>query len=249
MSERYYEAEHVEAYARLRREGLTHWSDLHADGPSPFDSFQGRDFVERVLEGQGRGARLLEYGCGTGAAACHLAARGFAVTAVDLVPDAITMARRFASERGVAVDFAVQDVCRWPVTGDRYDVVLDIFCLQSIVTDEDRSRLFEAVRRRLSPNGRYVIMSAMYEPGRDYGNDRRDPRTGVVWARTEAPSANARLLDGVWYLPNRRHLSARGLRTDLENHGFRILEQKGALGGEVLAASERVPPIAGVGSG
>jgi len=39
---------------------------------------------------------VLEYGCGTGAAACFLAAQGFRVDAVDLIPQAITLARRFA---------------------------------------------------------------------------------------------------------------------------------------------------------
>lgn len=53
---------------------------------------------------------MLEYGCGTGAAACFLAQRGFQIDAVDLVPDAIAMARQFAAERGLAIRFAVQDI-------------------------------------------------------------------------------------------------------------------------------------------
>ncbi|HLT62003.1 MAG TPA: class I SAM-dependent methyltransferase, partial [Microlunatus sp.] len=147
MAGRYYEAEHFVAYARIRGAGLSRWNDLHEDRPGDYDDFDGRAFLERVLPTgtDHRGMRALEYGCGTGAAACFLARRGFAVTAVDLVPDAIALARRFAAERGLVITFAVQDVCRWTDDGDHCDLVLDNLCLQSIVTDDDRSRLLGSV--------------------------------------------------------------------------------------------------------
>jgi 2-polyprenyl-3-methyl-5-hydroxy-6-metoxy-1,4-benzoquinol methylase len=113
MSGRYYEAEHFAAYERIRREGLSQRNDLHtSERTRGYENFEGRDFLDRVLPSgdQARRRRVLKYGCGTGAAACFLAQRGFQVDAVDLVPDAIVVARRFAAEHGLEIHYAVQDI-------------------------------------------------------------------------------------------------------------------------------------------
>jgi SAM-dependent methyltransferase len=238
MSDRYYEAEHFAAYERLRREGLNQWSDLHTgDEALGYEDFQARDFLDRVLPtgDRARGRRVLEYGCGTGAAACFLAERGFQVDAVDLVPDAIAVARRFAAERGLEIRFAVQDICQWPDVDDRFDYVIDIFCLQSIVTDDDRGNLLASVHRRLEPGGRYLISTAMHEPGRAYDDDDRyDPSTGIVWTTVPTEVTDSVRFGGSWYVPNRRHLTAEALRLELERHDFRVLEQSGRFGGELV---------------
>ncbi|WP_202872410.1 class I SAM-dependent methyltransferase [Kribbella soli] len=133
---RYYYAEHQAAYERLEREGLTQWNDLFEDDRTDdFDAFPNRSFLEHALPQLPESADVLEYGCGTGAAACFLAARGFRVDAIDLIPEAITLARRFARQRGVTVNFSVQDVCAMPAGSKQYDVIVDSYCLQSIVTD------------------------------------------------------------------------------------------------------------------
>ncbi|MFC7621417.1 class I SAM-dependent methyltransferase [Microlunatus sp. GCM10028923] len=235
MSGRYYEAEHVEAYRQLRREGLNQWNDLHPGERSQgYDDFETRSFLDRVLPADGTGLSVLEYGCGTGAAACFLAARGFAVTAVDLVPDAIAMARQFAAERGLDVRFAVQDICRWPEPDDRFDYVIDCFCLQSIVTDADRAAVLAGVRSRLEPGGRYLITTAMYDPARAYEDDHYDPATGVVWVAAEPAAPDAVERAGGWWVPHRRHLTPEALRRELDQHGFTVLEQAGRLGGELV---------------
>lgn len=237
MAGRYYEAEHYAAYERLRREGRNQWNDLHtSDRSLKYEDFQARDFLDRVLStgAQAEGQRVLEYGCGTGAAACFLAQRGFEVDAVDLVPHAITMARQFAAERGLTIRFAVQDVCRWRNVTDRFAYVIDCFCLQSIVTDADRSNLLASVRRRLEPSGRYLISTAMYEPGRDYGDDHYDQCTGIVWSPVPTQITDAVRFGDSWYVPNRRHLTAEALRLELERHGFQILEQSGRFGGQLV---------------
>ncbi|HEY9290706.1 MAG TPA: class I SAM-dependent methyltransferase, partial [Microlunatus sp.] len=141
MTERYYHAEHRDAYARIRSNGLDQWNDLH-DRRRSYHDFPSRPFLTRSLPARGDGQRALVYGCGTGGAACYLAEAGFVVDAVDLVPDAIEIARARADEHGLDIRFEVADVCRWGAARDRFDVVLDDFCLQSIVTDEDRKRLY-----------------------------------------------------------------------------------------------------------
>ncbi len=242
---RYYEAENIEGYARIKADGLSQWSDLHEtlDG---FDDFPNRACLERRLPPVTTGARVrvLEYGCGTGPAACFLAARGYQVTGIDLVPDAIELARRHAIGRRVSVRFLVEEVCRWkedtaPEDRVLFDVVLDSYCLQSIVIDSDRSRVLAGVRRRLKPDGRYLLSTAMFEPERDYGPEHYDPETGIVWSPTMSPMEDGRQIGAGWYLPYRRHLTPRALRTELEGFGFRVIEQS-VTGGDVVCMVDSV---------
>jgi SAM-dependent methyltransferase len=244
---KYFYPEHEDAYARIEREGKSGWDALH--GGAVFDDFSSRAFLEQALPTLGlRPAEsdVLEYGCGTGPGACFLAARGYRVDAVDLIPRAIELARRFAAERGLAIEFRMQDMCALadePPT-KRYDLVVDSYCLQSIVTDADRARLFAAVRARLKPGGRYLISTAMYHPERRYvdGEDVYDEATGVVLCALEGAAERHRdaegavQVDGRWYLLHRRHLKPEALRSELARNGFEVLWQGGRLGGDVICA-------------
>lgn len=232
---RYYEREHFDAYARIKAEGLVQWSDLH-EALAGYEDFPNRFFLERTLPvvAPGRRSRVLEFGCGTGPAACFLAARGYEVHGIDLVPDAIEIARRQAFERGLDIRFEVADICAWAGETERYDVVLDSYCLQSIVLDPDREAVLGGVRRLLEPGGRYVLSTAVYERARDYGDAHYDATTGIVWVRTAGPGSDARRIGRTWYLPHRRHLTAEALRAELESFGLSVIEQSRE-GGEVVA--------------
>jgi SAM-dependent methyltransferase len=256
---KYYRPEHEDAYARIEREGKSNWDELH--GGRGFDDFSSRAFLEQVLPTLGLDpprTDVLEYGCGTGSGACFLAARGFRVDAIDLVPRAIALARRFAAERGLTIDFRVADVCALAdePAAKRYDLVVDTYCLQSIVTDADRARLFAALHARLKPGGLYLISTAMYDPERRYDGALYDPErrydgalydeaTGVVLdalggdADRHRDAEGAVRVDGRWYLLHRRHLKPAALRAELEAAGFRVLSHGGRLGGDVVCALAR----------
>lgn len=244
----YYHAEHEAAYAQIAQRGLTQWDELFdSDRPNTYEEFPNRRFLERAL------ARLdlpapaevdvLEYGCGTGPAACFLASRGFRVHAVDLIPQAIALAREFARQRGLDITFDVQDMCALAnvPAARQYDLVVDSFCLQSIVTEADRADLFAAVRARLAPGGRYLISTAMYEPERDYGEGfRYDETTGVCHEEVPDQEAGAHQLDGAvqiggtWYRPHRRHQRPEALRAELTRAGFEVVSQESPSGGELV---------------
>ncbi|MET7277214.1 class I SAM-dependent methyltransferase [Kribbella sp. NPDC005582] len=214
---RYYEVEPREVYRRVVAEGWSQWNEVF-EGGGGFGDFPNRGFLEGVLPGLG--GAVLEYGCGTGPAACFMAGRGFRVDAVDLIPEAVELARGFAAELGVQVQFWVQDVCRWPaVVEKQYEVIVDSYCLQNIVLDEDRSALFRGVRDRMLPGGRYLISTALYDVDRVYGDDfRYDAVTGICY-RGE--------------LPYRRHLTPSALRAELSGAGFEVL----SFGGNNLACA------------
>ena len=156
------------------------------------------------------------------------------------------------------------DVTRIPLSGVRYDLVVDSYCLQGIVLDEDRKSVFAAVRARLKLSGYYAISTAMYETARHHSEDLIvDPASGKAYHRydenglfdpstsinyepfsdevceyglTDSPEGyeGSTEIAGKWYLPKRRYRTARGLKEELEGEGFNTLLQTGEFGENVL---------------
>jgi SAM-dependent methyltransferase len=243
---KYYYPEHADAYRQIERAGKSAWGELH--GGSGFEGFPSRDFLARALETlqlPPAETAVLEYGCGTGPGACLIAARGYRVDAIDLIPRAIKLARRFAAERGLTINFRVQDICLLADVPPRkrYGLVVDSYCLQSVVLDEDRTKLFAAVRARLAPGGSYLISTAMYEPDRRY-DEPYDGQTGIVYSRLAGAARRyhrvdgARSIGGSWHVPHRRHLKPEALAAELRRAGFRVLWQGGRHGGDVICGRD-----------
>ncbi len=240
----YYQEEHEAAYRKIGQLGYTQWNDLFEQGHRwTYDHFQNRAFLERVIPRldlpRVADTRVFEYGCGTGPAACFLVARGFQVDAVDLIPQAIGIARQMAEQRGVKVAFSVADVCALslepPTT--RYDLVLDSFCLQSIVTDQDRSAVFAAVRARLKQGGYYLVSTALRVPGREDGPGfHYDSSTGIFYREVpDGTDADYVVeIDGRVYAPYRRHLTAAVLQQELVAEGFDVLSTESSDSADVV---------------
>lgn len=244
---KYYYPEHIRGYDRIQAEGKTAWAEIH--GGVGFENFCSRPFLEAALPKlsfQTAEPTVLDYGCGTGPDACFLAQRGFRVDAIDLVPGAIEMARQFAAQRGLDIHYEVGDICDLPHEGKKYDMIVDSYCLQCIVLDEDRRRVFSAVRARLKSQGYYLVSSAVMDAEHEalvrenvpvldastgtaysrYGNGLIDLRTGIVFSPLdEAPGdlPDAARISGRWYLPNRKHLRPQALVEELERAGFCVI--------------------------
>ena len=239
----YSHEEHHAAYRELKSKGLSQWNDLFPEsGHWTYDTFQNRAFLERVLPDLDLPTestpQVLEYGCGTGPAACFLASRGFEVDACDLVPDAIEIALRMAEARGVQVNFSVADVTALhdEAKAAQYDIVLDSFCLQSIVTDEDRQLLFAGVRSCLKPAGCYLISTALRpdhrRPGWSAGGFYFDEDSGIFYREPNDTHATADSIerDGRRLIPYRRHLTVEALTSELSDAGFRVLNVEAETG-------------------
>jgi len=253
---KYYYREHIDGYERVKAEGHLAWH-TRLNG-KPFDDFCSRPFLEYALpqlELAEARPRALEIGCGTGVGACFLAQRGFRVDAIDLIPDAIEIAREVAAERQLDINFRVQDVCDLSPRGDQYDLIVDSYCLQAIVFDEERARMFAAVKARLRPGGYYLVSTAMFDKERFRQDETvTDARTGrvchrygdkgIIEAETgiayveleESPDHYEGTIEiaGVWYLPSRRHHRPPALKAELEQAGFAVLYQGGEYGENVI---------------
>ena len=111
-----------------------------------------RDLAEE-LERVPRPAALWEVGAGLGTAAREAATLGFAVTATDISPKAIELAR--ARSNGEGARFVLDDVRDSHLAG-QFDVVLDRGCLHTL-DPEGARRYAAAVQSRTRPGGRLIL--------------------------------------------------------------------------------------------
>ncbi len=253
---KYYYPEHVLGYEKVKAQGKTAWAEIH--GGVGFENFSSRAFLEAALPRLSFSVlnpTVLEYGCGTGPGACFLAERGFQVDAIDIIPVAIEMARELAKERSLDIRYEVQDICELPHDGRKYDMIVDSYCLQCIVTDADRDSVFSAVRCRLKPKGYYLVSTAMFDEARfagarfwdaatgsvySYygGDDVINAATGTVYRRLAADPQDYEdvvRMKAEWYLPSRRHLKPPALKAEMAAAGFSVLYQDGGEGGNMIA--------------
>ncbi len=105
------------------------------------------------LERVPRPATLWEVGAGLGSAARAAAKLGFSVTATDISPTAVELAR--ARSNGEEARFEVDDVRDSHLAGS-FDVVLDRGCLHTLDTEGAR-RYAAAVQSRTQPGARLIL--------------------------------------------------------------------------------------------
>ena len=104
-----------------------------------------------IARGHGlSGRRLLDVGCGTGKSFLPMLARGWEVTACDLSPSMLELAR---AKAGGAVELSVADMRELPVYGE-FDLV---WCLDDAVnyllSGEELERALSGMRTNMAPGG------------------------------------------------------------------------------------------------
>ncbi len=222
---KYHEFDNLNKYKVAQEQGFT----------TRYQAVDGVDFNGRYEEHEIRGmmprinidtgASVLVCGTGTGADSCWLADQGFDVTGVDLIQDAIDIAVRMATERRCAIRFVRDNLVDMKNEYGVFDAIVDSFCLQSIVTDSERSSVFEFVRNHLEPGGYYMIMCAGYSQSKDYTHSIREEDTGIVYMRTDKEHENLediKVIGGDKYVSTRRHHTTAMLIEELESNGFQL---------------------------
>ncbi|WP_353472944.1 class I SAM-dependent methyltransferase [Salipiger sp. H15] len=106
------------------------------------------------------GAKALCVADGEGRNSVYLAQLGLKVTAFDGAAAAVDKARRLAAERGVEVDYSVQDAFDWDWPRESFDLVAGIFI--QFVGPDGRAVLFERMKAALKPGG--VLLLHGYTP-------------------------------------------------------------------------------------
>jgi len=126
---------YIERFRRMAREG----ADLGGEA--------------RLIDAMvGRGARILDAGCGAGRVGGLLAAAGHRVTGVDLDPELIAA----AEQDYPGPDWRVGDLAELDLP-DRFDVVLCAGNVMTFVAPGTRAEILRRMRAHLDAAGRVVI--------------------------------------------------------------------------------------------
>jgi SAM-dependent methyltransferase len=145
--------------ARDEGEERPRWAEIAYEAIAPvYDQFTAHHDYDvwlgnlmPKLEAHGiRGQRLLDVACGTGKSFLPMLKQGWAVTACDVSPAMVAVARE---KVGDEVELAVADMRDLPVFGE-FDVV---FCLDDAVnyllSSEELGQALSGMRRNLGPGG------------------------------------------------------------------------------------------------
>jgi 2-polyprenyl-3-methyl-5-hydroxy-6-metoxy-1,4-benzoquinol methylase len=109
-----------------------------------------------------KGKHLLEIGCGVGYDSLEFLKRGVRVTATDLTPSAIKLARRhFGMERVTLQDVRVENVLALSFRDNTFDAV---WANGVVHHTGDTRRAVQEIRRVLKPGGRAIISHFYRKP-------------------------------------------------------------------------------------
>ncbi len=112
---------------------IERWDRAYRDGRAPaWDSgIVAADLKKAVENGQVKPCRTAVLGCGSGTNSIYLAKKGFDVTAIDIAPTALSIARRKAAEADVEVNWVLADVLKLPEL-EPFDFIFDRGCYHNV---------------------------------------------------------------------------------------------------------------------
>jgi SAM-dependent methyltransferase len=153
------------------------WEEITAADPTHSERYaqrfrsmaaSGHDIVgeARLIDAMvGRGARVLDAGCGPGRLGGHLHTTGHDVVGVDVDPVLIAAAEAdYPGPTWVVGDLAELDLPAQGITAD-FDVIVCAGNVVTFVAPSTRRAVIGGFARHLAPNGRVVIG---FGAGRDY---------------------------------------------------------------------------------
>lgn len=145
--------------------------------------------------------RALDIGCGTGTDTIYMATHGWEVTAVDIVPKALSTARARATAAAVTPRFVEGDITRPdPLDlGDGYTLILDFGCFHTL-PDDRRPAYVAGVTRAAAPGATLLL----------YGFT-RPPKAAPMRAAISADELRRRFSPAGWHLHAAERASAEAL--------------------------------------
>ncbi|MEE7567788.1 bifunctional 2-polyprenyl-6-hydroxyphenol methylase/3-demethylubiquinol 3-O-methyltransferase UbiG, partial [Xanthomonas sp. Kuri4-3] len=108
------------------------------------------------------GARVLDVGCGGGLLSESLARHGAEVTAIDLAPELVKVARLHGLESGVKVDYRVQSV--EDLAGEQPGGFDAVTCMEMLEHVPDPAAIIQACATLLKPGGRLFLSTLNRTP-------------------------------------------------------------------------------------
>lgn len=101
----------------------------------------------------------LDMGCGVGRWSLELAARGYAVSGVDLSPSMLAQARSTAATRGARCEFLVGDVTTLALDR-KFDLITCVTVVQHVTEPAQAAQALGRLAGHLAPGGRLLLLEA-----------------------------------------------------------------------------------------
>jgi methyl halide transferase len=175
------------------------WDERYVTGNLPWDTQRHDRYLEQVVVGRPVApCPAIDLGCGTGSNAIWLAQREFHVTAVDISPTAIKMARENGEREGVDVEFLVADILSDPLPNEPFAFAFDRGCFHSFDDPKERAAFAETVWQHLAGDGLWLsLIGSTDGPVRGVGPPRRSVLdiASAVEPRFQVLSLNATHFD------------------------------------------------------
>lgn len=122
--------------------------------------------------------KALEIGCGNGIDAIWLAEQGFEITAIDVSPIAIDLAKKNAGKTDIKGNFLVQNFLLDEPPDSPYDFVFDRGYFHSFKTIIRRKRIARKIANNLSKNGVWLsLIGSCDSPPRETGPPKHSARS------------------------------------------------------------------------
>ncbi len=199
-------------------------------------------------------ARILDLCCGHGRHAVELAARGFAVTGVDLARGYLDEAREAARGRGVKIRWRRADMRELPYS-EEFELVVSLYNAWGYFEEEDDNfAVLEGIRKALVPGGCLFLdlLCATAVRG-DVGQMQLERKGFTLDERVEYDGERKRLLmhhnltrrgETAYYLHSLRLYEPEELAEMLERAGFAVEGQWGEFDGRAVGTGERLITLA-----
>ena len=101
--------------------------------------------------------KILDLGCGPGAASWYMAREGFSICGIDGSPTAIGLAKKRFKKEHLSGDFKIGDIVKIDYPDNNFDCVVDIACIQHNSPENIKLIISEAYRA-LKKGGRFFSM-------------------------------------------------------------------------------------------
>jgi ubiquinone/menaquinone biosynthesis C-methylase UbiE len=109
------------------------------------------------------GGPILDIACGTGTMAIRLAAQGYAVTGIDIVPEMIDWAKQKAAQ-GVSIDWHTADARTFQLDQRFRFIYMIGNAFQHFLTRDDQEHMLARVRQHVHPEGQFMFCTRNPSP-------------------------------------------------------------------------------------
>lgn len=142
------------------KEGYMPWSHKKADF----------NLVEIVNQFEIAPCKVLEIGCGTGTDAIWLSDKGFEVTAIDVSPIVIEIAKENARLAKADCHFREMEFLNEPIGNAPFDFIFDRGYFHSYKSDKKRNKIAKTIAKNLTEGGLWLsLIGSSDSPPRQTG--------------------------------------------------------------------------------